>query len=114
MNSMVTLTTQALSFVKNILEKTPQAYGLRLGVKSYGCSGLGYVVDCAKEHELTDVDLVFKTEGIPLVVDKQSLPYLKGVVIDCVTEGLNQTLKVIENPNATGGCGCGESFSVDK
>jgi len=109
--ALVALTPTAVSHVKKILHQMQNAKGLRVGVKKSGCSGLSYVVDCTTEIEATDI--VYPWEGVQIIVDAKSLPYLKGMKIDCVTEGLNQTLKFI-NPNATGACGCGESFSVDK
>lgn len=108
-NSPISFTNSAVVFVSDILAKQKEAIGLRLGVKKSGCSGLGYVVDCAVT--LTESDRVYESEGIQIVIDDKSLPYLKGMIIDCVTEGLNQSL-IFKNPNATGACGCGESFSV--
>lgn len=109
-SSPVTLTPAAVNHVQKILAKTPDAKGLRVGVKKSGCSGFSYVVDCSKE--INALDFVYECEGVPMIVDEKSVPYLKGMKIDCITEGLNQSLKFI-NPNATGACGCGESFSVD-
>jgi len=107
---LVTLTPEAQSFVKQMLSQTPNTCGLRIGVKKSGCSGFGYVIDYA--HEITEKDTVYLAGEVTVVIEGNSLPDLKGMRIECVTEGLNKTLKFI-NPNATGACGCGESFSVD-
>lgn len=112
MNFSIELTPDAAAYLKTLLEKKPNALGLRVGVKAYGCSGWGYVVDYAEEIRDT-LDKVFTMEGIQVIVDQKSLPYLNGLMIDCVNEGLNQSLK-FNNPNATASCGCGESFSFNK
>lgn len=108
--AVVELTQAAANHVKHILANTPNAKGLRLGVKTAGCSGFSYVIDCAQE--VTASDTLYETQEVQIVIDDKSMPYLKGMVIDCVTEGLNKTLKFL-NPNVTGSCGCGESFSIE-
>lgn len=108
--ALVTLTPEAESFVKQIITQTPSACGLRIGVKKSGCSGFGYVIECAQE--IKETDTVYLSGDVTVVIDANSLPYLKGMSIECVTEGLNKVLKFV-NPNATGACGCGESFSVE-
>ena len=85
--------------------------GLRLSVKKTGCSGLSYVVDAASSIKETDYCFPF-TDVFQLLVDKNSYPYLKGVSIDYVKQGLNYKL-IFTNPNQSGQCGCGESFTVD-
>lgn len=103
-------TPSAIAYIKRILQDTPDALGIRLGVKTTGCSGLSYVVDVAKE--LRERDQVFQVgEDLQVVINLDSLSYLKGMEVDCQAEGLNEGLK-FNNPNAKAACGCGESFIV--
>ncbi|MGL5072349.1 MAG: iron-sulfur cluster assembly protein IscA, partial [Aeromonas salmonicida] len=83
--------------------------GLRLGVKTTGCSGLAYVLEFV--DELADEDQVFEQNGVRIIVDAKSLIHLDGTELDFVKEGLNEGFQ-FNNPNAKGECGCGESFSV--
>lgn len=93
------------------LAKNQTAKGLRFSLKKTGCSGLSYVVDYVEEAK--ENDLVFNFEGnFLLYVDKASWPLLKGTTVDFIKEGLNRKL-TFSNPNQTGQCGCGESFTVD-
>ncbi|MCC5791137.1 MAG: iron-sulfur cluster assembly accessory protein [Legionellaceae bacterium] len=93
------------------LEKEPSAVGLRLSLKKSGCSGLAYVLDsitAVPEHDIA----VPLTEQFWVYIDKASYPFIKGTEIDFVREGLNTRL-IYKNPNQTGECGCGESFTVN-
>lgn len=103
------LTPAALERARRFLESHSDAVGLRLGVKKSGCSGFGYQMDLADSSNADDT--VFEQEGVRVLVDARSLPMLDGTTIDFVRRGLNQEF-VFENPRATGGCGCGESFTV--
>ncbi|MHB1099645.1 MAG: HesB/IscA family protein [Burkholderiales bacterium] len=85
-------------------------FGLRLGVRQAGCTGLAYVFDIAREAGAGDT--VFESFGAKVVVDEASLPYLAGSELDYVREGLGHVFKV-KNPNVAATCGCGESFSVE-
>ena len=105
----ISLTEKAATRVRDHLARNAGAVGLRLGVRKTGCSGLAYTVDYADSIGADDV--VVETQGVRLVVDAASLPFLQGSRIDYVREGLNEKF-AFENPNATGQCGCGESFSV--
>lgn len=105
----ISLTDKAASRVRDYLAKNAGAVGLRLGVRKTGCSGLAYTVDFAEAVGAGDV--VVETQGVRLIVAAESLPFLQGSRIDYVREGLNEKF-AFENPNATGQCGCGESFSV--
>jgi iron-sulfur cluster assembly protein len=106
---MITLTENAANQVRKSLAKRGKGIGLRLGVRTVGCSGLAYHLDYAEEVGADDVR--FESEGVTVLVDSKSLPYLRGTRLDFVREGLGEKFK-FENPNVKGECGCGESFSV--
>lgn len=106
----IRLTEKAVEHIKSLLQNADQYTGIRLGVKASGCSGLSYVMDFLKDKR--EGDIHFKQEEIQVTVDAKSLPYLQGMEIDCVQEGLNKHLK-FNNPNVKGECGCGESFTVN-
>ncbi len=105
----ISLSESAATRVKEFLEKRGKGIGLRLGVKTAGCSGLSYVLEFV--DELGEFDEVFECRGVKVIVDKKSLVYLKGVELDFVKEGLNEGFKYT-NPNIKDECGCGESFYV--
>jgi iron-sulfur cluster assembly protein len=105
----ITLTETAAARVKHHLHQQAGAVGLRLGIKKTGCSGFAYVVDYAQATAAGDV--VFEDNGVKVVVDRDSLPYLDGTQVDYVRQGLNESFKFI-NPNVKDECGCGESFTV--
>jgi iron-sulfur cluster assembly protein len=105
----ITLTDRAASRIRDYLARHDGAIGLRVGVKKTGCSGWSYTVDYA--DAVGSDDVVVETQGIRLVVDSTALPIIAGSRIDYVREGLNEKFS-FTNPNATGQCGCGESFSV--
>lgn len=105
----LTLTETAAKHVKKSLTSRGKGIGLRLGVKTSGCSGMAYVMEFA--DEIQDEDQVFESQGIKLLVDTKSLIYLDGTELDYVREGLNEGFK-FHNPNVKNECGCGESFNV--
>jgi iron-sulfur cluster assembly protein len=105
----ISLTGRAADHVRNYIEKRGGAAGLRLGVKTSGCSGLAYVLEFA--DEIDDADATFESEGIKIIVDKKSLIYLDGTELDYKKEGLNEGFE-FNNPNVKDACGCGESFTV--
>ena len=105
----IQLTTAARQRMQNFLAGHTEAAGVRFGVRKTGCSGYAYTVDIA-EHINAD-DSVIERDGIKLVVDATSLPFVDGTEIDFARQGLN-TAFVFRNPNVTGECGCGESFTV--
>ncbi len=82
---------------------------IRVGVKSGGCSGLEYVLRF--DNEKTDADQIFEDNGIKIIVDKKSILYLAGTILE-YSGGLNGKGFVFNNPNASRTCGCGESFSL--
>ncbi len=103
------ITEAAAGHIRRTLSKQAGAVALRLGVKASGCSGFAYTVDAT--DEVTAEDTVYEQHGVKVVVDRKSLPFLDGMEVDYVREGLNQRLE-FRNPNAKASCGCGESFAV--
>ncbi|MEN2937007.1 Iron-binding protein IscA [Mannheimia haemolytica] len=103
------LTEAAANRVRTFLENRGKGIGLRLGVKTSGCSGLAYVLEFV--DVLNEDDQVFEQHGVKVIVDEKSLTYLNGTQLDFVKEGLNEGFKYT-NPNVKNECGCGESFSV--
>ena len=105
----VSMTQAAATHVQNFLTKRGKGVGLRLGVKTTGCSGMAYKLEYADAVE--GDDQVFESFGVKLLVDPKSLPYIDGTELDFVREGLNAGFK-FNNPNVKDECGCGESFTV--
>jgi iron-sulfur cluster assembly protein len=100
----ISLTDAAAQRVQNFLSSRGKGLGLRLGVKTTGCSGMAYVL------EFVD-DTVFEDKGVKIIVNPKSLVYLDGTELDFVREGLNEGFR-FNNPNEKARCGCGESFSI--
>ena len=105
----ITLTPAAAERVRSFLDKRGNGVGLRLAVKTTGCSGMAYVMEFADQVE--DDDVVFEDQGIKLLINPKSLVYLDGTELDYAKEGLNEGFK-FNNPNVKDMCGCGESFNV--
>jgi iron-sulfur cluster assembly protein len=105
----ISLTENAAIRVKNFLANRGKGVGLRLGVKTTGCSGMAYVLEFV--DEIGDDDKVFESNGVKVVIDPKSLLYLNGTEVDYGKEGLNEGFK-FNNPNVKDQCGCGESFTV--
>ncbi|MDO4626280.1 MAG: iron-sulfur cluster assembly protein IscA [Pasteurellaceae bacterium] len=105
----ITLTSSAADRVRAFLANRGKGIGLRLGIKTSGCSGLAYVLEFV--DELNEDDIVFEQDDVKVIVDAKSLVYLEGTQLDFVKEGLNEGFKFI-NPNVKDQCGCGESFNV--
>lgn len=105
----VTLTEAAASHVQKFLSNRGKGIGLRLGVKTSGCSGMAYTLEFADEVGAEDV--TFESHGVTVLLDPKSLAYLDGTELDFAKEGLNEGFK-FNNPNVKGECGCGESFTV--
>lgn len=105
----VSLTPAAAQHVARYLEKRGKGIGLRLGVKTTGCSGMAYKLEYADQAGAEDVQ--FESNGVKVLVDPKSLPYIAGTELDFVREGLNEGFK-FNNPNVKSECGCGESFNV--
>jgi len=107
--STINLSDSAKEHVLKVLEKDENGIGLRIGVKTTGCSGYQYVIETAKE--INDEDKEIESNGVKIIVDEQSLRYLAGTELDFNREGLNSGFK-FNNPNVEESCGCGESFSL--
>ena len=105
----ITLTNSAANRVQAFLTNRGKGVGLRLGVKTSGCSGMAYVLEFA--DIINDDDSVFEDKDVKVIVDKKSLVYIDGTELDFVKEGLQEGFK-FANPNAKDECGCGESFHV--
>ena len=105
----ITMTESAATHVRNFLTKRGKGLGLRLGVKTSGCSGMAYKLEFV--DAANDDDLTFESHGVTLYTDAKSLAYLDGTELDYTKEGLNEGFK-FNNPNVKNECGCGESFNV--
>ncbi|MFZ9392159.1 MAG: iron-sulfur cluster assembly protein IscA [Betaproteobacteria bacterium] len=105
----VTLTQKAAEHVAQFIAKRGKGVGVRLGVKTTGCSGLAYKLEFVDQP--ADEDLAFDSFGVRVLVDPKSLPYIDGTELDYTREGLNEGFK-FNNPNVKSECGCGESFKV--
>ena len=105
----VTLSEKAAKHVASYMAKRGKGIGLRLGVRTSGCSGMAYKLEFVDEINADDV--VFENSGVKVIVDAKSLPYLEGMELDYAREGLNEGFK-FNNPNVKDQCGCGESFTV--
>ena len=105
----ITMTDIAADRVSSFLADRGKGAGLRLAVKTTGCSGLAYVIEFI--DDIDEADAVFESHGIKIFVDPKSLVYLDGTELDFAKEGLNEGFK-FNNPNVKDECGCGESFTV--
>jgi iron-sulfur cluster assembly protein len=105
----IKMTPAAADRVRSFLANRGKGLGLRLGVRTSGCSGMAYVIEFA--DELEQDDQVFEEQGVKVIIDPKSLMYLDGTELDYTKEGLNEGFK-FNNPNVKDMCGCGESFNV--
>ena len=105
----ITLTKKAATRVEKYLESRGKGVGLKLAVKTTGCSGMAYVLEFS--DEIPAEDHVFESYGIKIMVDPKSLIYIDGTELDFAREGLNEGFQ-FNNPNVKASCGCGESFTV--
>ena len=105
----ITLTEKAASHVTGYIARRGKGIGLRLGVRTTGCSGMAYKLECADQANPDDLE--FESHGVKVLVDPKSLPYIDGTELDYAREGLNEGFK-FRNPNVKDECGCGESFNV--
>lgn len=105
----ITLTEKAANHVAGFLSRRGKGLGLRLGVRTTGCSGMAYKIEFA--DQANPDDLLFDSHGVKVLVDPKSLPYIDGTELDYTREGLNEGFK-FRNPNVKDECGCGESFNI--
>jgi iron-sulfur cluster assembly protein len=105
----VTMTQRAAQHVAGFLEKRGKGIGLRLGVRTTGCSGMAYKLEYADAPQ--PEDQTFTSHGVTILVDPKSLAYIDGTELDFVREGLNVGFR-FNNPHEKNRCGCGESFNV--
>lgn len=105
----ITMTPAAAERVKSFLASRGKGIGLRLGLKTSGCSGMAYILEFV--DDLNADDEVFDIDGVKIIIDAKSFIYLQGIELDFIKEGLNEGFQ-FNNPNAKGECGCGESFTV--
>lgn len=105
----ITLTEKAANHIQSYLAKRGKGVGLRLGVRTTGCSGMAYKLEYVDEPD--ELDQVFESFNVKVFVDPKSLAYIDGTQLDYVREGLNEGFK-FTNPNEKASCGCGESFTV--
>jgi iron-sulfur cluster assembly protein len=105
----ISVSDAAAQRANDFLVNRGSGIGLRLGVKTTGCSGLAYVLEFV--DEVNEDDTVFEDNGVKIIIDGKSLVYLDGTQLDFAKEGLNEGFQFV-NPNANGECGCGESFNV--
>jgi iron-sulfur cluster assembly protein len=105
----VSITEAAAKHVARTLESRGKGEGIKVGVRTSGCSGMAYVLEFV--DAVDPDDKVFENFGVKVFIDPKSLAYLDGTELDFVKEGLNEGFQ-FNNPNVAGECGCGESFSV--
>ena len=106
---MITLTASAAKKMQDALYNRGRGIGMRIGVRTSGCSGFAYLLEFA--DQLYEGDLEIEDRGVTLVISKKDLVYLRGMEIDYTKQGLNEGFE-FQNPNAKATCGCGESFTV--
>lgn len=105
----ISISNTAAKHVADQLADRGHGIGIRVGVKTTGCSGMAYVLEFADKIEVGDQ--VFEEQGVKIIVDPKSLTYIDGTEMDFVKQGVNEGFE-FKNPNAKGECGCGESFSI--
>lgn len=105
----ISMSQAAADHVHRYLANRGQGLGVRLGVRTTGCSGMAYVLEFV--DDITEHDEVFESRGVKVVIDSKSMVYLNGTELDYVKEGLNEGFQ-FNNPNVKNECGCGESFNV--
>jgi iron-sulfur cluster assembly protein len=108
---MIIVTDTASKRIKQTLAKRGKGVGIRIGVKTTGCSGLAYVLEYVDKYEAEVGVTNFAHDGFVVLIDAKSLVYLNGLTMDWVRNGLNEGFDFI-NPNERDRCGCGESFRV--
>jgi len=105
----ISMTPAAAERIKGFLDSRGKGIGLRLALKTSGCSGMAYIIEFVDDLNVDDE--VYDIDGVNIIIDAKSFIYLQGIELDFVKEGLNEGFQ-FNNPNAKGECGCGESFTV--
>jgi iron-sulfur cluster assembly protein len=108
---MIILTETAANKVKEMLAKRGKGIGIKIGVKTTGCSGLAYTLEYVDDPVSDQGHVKYDNRGIGVWTDTKSLTYLNGLTMDWVKKGLNEGFEFV-NPNESARCGCGESFTV--
>jgi len=108
---MISLTEHAAQKVKDNLDRRGKGLGIKIGVKTTGCSGLAYVLEYVDNAPITRDQFVYESQGVKVWVESKSVPYVNGLEMDWVRNGLNEGFE-FNNPNSKGECGCGQSFRV--
>jgi iron-sulfur cluster assembly protein len=108
---MITVTDIANNKIKQLLTKRGQGVGIRLGVRTTGCSGLAYTIEYVDKYDVEEGVINYAQKDFVVLVDLKSDVYLKGLTMDWVRNGLNEGFN-FKNPNERDRCGCGESFRV--
>lgn len=106
---MISATPAAIQKIKNQIKRRGSGLGIRIGVKTTGCSGLAYVLEFVDEQNQSDIKI--DCDGCALFVDPKSCPYVEGLIVDYVRHGLQEGFE-FKNPNERDRCGCGESFRI--
>lgn len=106
---MISITEKAAKKIQQTIQRRGKGIGIRIGVKTTGCSGLAYVLEYV--DVINDTDQCIECNNCKIFIDPKSCPYLEGVVIDYVRQGLNEGFE-FKNPNERDRCGCGESFRI--
>jgi len=108
---MITLSELAAKKIKQNLDKRGKGIGIRIGVKTTGCSGLAYVLEYVDHAPVTRDQFVYESHGVTVWIDGKSAVYINGLEMDWVRNGLNEGFD-FTNPNERDRCGCGESFRI--
>lgn len=108
---MISLTEKAANKVKQQIEKRGKGLGIRIVVKTTGCSGLAYVLEYVDNAPVTRDQFVYESYDVKVWTDGKSIPYVNGMTVDYVRSGLNEGFD-FKNPNERDRCGCGESFRI--
>ena len=103
----MSLSDAAARHINNQINMRGHGLGVRVGVRTTGCSGLSYVLEFVDEQK--QGDHILESKGVKLFIDAESFPFLQGTKMDYIKEGINEGFKFV-NPNSKGECGCGESF----
>jgi iron-sulfur cluster assembly protein len=108
---MISITVLAAERIKASLSKRGKGLGIRIGVRTTGCSGLAYVLEYVDVAPVTRDQFIYESNGVKVWTDGKTVPYVNGMIVDWIKQGLNEGFD-FKNPNERDRCGCGESFRV--